>query len=203
MNEWDERMIATYAGEVEWQCYFAILAADRYNECMVRYLQKDFGVREHLEAYSSAQGILTAAAAISKLLWVSMPKDAPADSGMTQEEYSERRSFSLRRASALRSALEVSGNSILQSRQVRNAVEHYDERLDSFYMFKDGPLMDANIGPLKRMTNLPRENILRHLDPDTGEVSVLDKAIRLQDLLAAIDEIGTRAKALKEQSRFA
>jgi hypothetical protein len=103
-----------------------------------------------------AAGITVALAAsgvVSKLLWP-----------ITRD------SWSIRRGRSLRSALAVSDGSALESRDVRDSLEHFDERLDAFsretyntfgsfhwlVMSHRHPLGDSNAMP-----------ILRYIDPET------------------------------------
>lgn len=85
MSPWQKEMTTTYAYEVLWQCDFAVASEQRYE-------QGQFENQDGIEIYSAVQGILTAAASISKLLWVTIPSENPRASGLSDEAYAVQRS---------------------------------------------------------------------------------------------------------------
>lgn len=136
-----------------------------------------------LLCFSGAQGILTAATQISKLLWADTGRDWSA----------ERIAFANERARALRDVIKP--EKLLQQRAVRNAVEHFDERLDQlFYTDPEASVMDSNVIP-KSMVRVDNGTWLRNLDPTTMTYSALDKDVDLNALYRAIESAGSAADA--------
>lgn len=198
--KWQEEMIRTYLIEMMRQRDFALHSANGYIAARKKFKQQKFTYGNSVEMYAAAQALLTAAAQISKLLWVVMPKENPPGSGFSDQEYAAKRTFSLARAKAVRKALNVTDDSILKNRQVRNAVEHFDERMDTHIFTGAGPLVDSNISSINDVDGLLQDSLLRHIDPYTNQISVLDKAIRLKDLWDAVDAIGTTAAARHDET---
>jgi hypothetical protein len=140
-------------------------------------------------AFAAVQSLLAAAAMISKILW--HQSQEPDD-----EAGRARRQFAVDRAKALRSALVLRSVPVLESRKVRNALEHFDERLDGFFMGGHRIVVDQNIGPRESMIVIGGEPPLhlRLIDPARGTISVLEDEVVLQDLYDAISDIGRRAE---------
>ena len=113
----DARHLETYLQEVIHQHRLASIAAEQLNAALQSEVPGATA-----SAFAAAQGILTAAAQVSKLAW--------ADTG--RDWTHERVDFARRRAAAVREVIKPAP--ILQTRAVRNAVEHLDERIDSVYL---------------------------------------------------------------------
>ena len=90
------------------------------------------------------------------------------------------RKRALMRGKTLRSVLgDLKAPSPLEERRVRNSFEHFDERLDQFLdesRSRGRIVADQNIGPIANMiiTNTGPPRYLRHIDPSTGTVLVLE-----------------------------
>lgn len=145
-------------------------------------------------SFTFSQNILAAAANVSKLLWASPPKEKPEWLEVKDADYEEFRTYVLRRAKKLRRVLKVSDDSILKSRRVRNALEHFDDRLDA-HTFLGKPIVDMNWGPLHKMP-FGRDDVLRNLDPATGILSVLSEAVPLGEVFQELDRIHALASGL-------
>ncbi|MBO1267808.1 hypothetical protein [Arthrobacter cavernae] len=191
--EWQHEMIKIYLIEVMRQRDFARHSLDRYISARDNFKADAFTYGDIVEMYAAAQALLTSAAQISKLLWVVMPKRKPSGSGLSDEQYAAKRSFTLARAKAVRKVLNVSDDSILKNRQVRNAVEHFDERIDSHILDGAVQLVDSNVCSVHELGGIDPINMLRHIDPYTNRVSVLDDGTSLTELWSAIQSIGSAA----------
>ena len=88
------------------------------------------------ECFAEIQTVLVAAGIVCSILW---PKPLPSRTGA-------QRSASVRRGKRLRAALAVPDTSALNSRVLRNAVEHIDERFeDHDAKFGAGPYGDFTL----------------------------------------------------------
>lgn len=176
--------LSWYFGEVSRQAGFAQASAITLNGALA-----SDGSDAVLLCFSGAQGILTAAAQISKLLWADTGRDWSA----------ERIAFAHDRARALRDVIRP--DTLLQQRAVRNAVEHFDERLDHlFYTDPKANVMDWNVMP-KSMISIDNGNWLRNLDPTTMTYSALDKDVDLNALYRAVESAGSAADAWSGEYR--
>ncbi|KQZ22314.1 hypothetical protein [Microbacterium sp. Root553] len=154
--------------------------------------------------FAASQMILTGAAQISKLLW------ADTSASWTPE----RTAFAVNRAASLRAI--VKPDPILQGRAVRNAIEHYDSRLDDITLDSSVREEGTHQGPWspddrpKKITAVvdisvskrsefplpvPPENIIwmRHIDHETLEYTALDRSISISAVVDAIRDVSARA----------
>lgn len=144
--------------------------------------QAQFGIAawEHLRAsedrveiWGSVQAMLVAAGVISRLLW-------PTGQGVRA------------RGAALRRMLTVSEDSPLASRDLRDSLEHFDERLDAWaaeFVAASPPpsvIGDSNIGPLNAIEGVDPRHLLRQLDRATW--TLYFRGAR-HDLLPVADEL--------------
>lgn len=90
------------------------------------------------------------------------------------------------RGEQLRSVFEVTESSALFSRDLRNAIEHFDEKLDTY--LADGVvghILPEYIGPFSESTGVP-VHIFRAYYVDTAVFQLLDKRYEIQPI---IDEV--------------
>ena len=85
---------------------------------------------------------------------------------------------------------------MLESRTVRNALEHFDERLDRYFEAGHRMVVDRNIGPKNRLVAIGDKHPLhlRLIDTEAGTVSVLEDDVPSQGLFDAIDDVSNRAQ---------
>lgn len=106
------------------------------------------------------------------------------------------------RACHLRVSLKIDESNPLYSRELRNAIEHFDERLDS-YLSKGivGVVIPEYVGPKPGDGGVPG-HLFRAFFTDVGEFRLLDsehkmdpivtEIIRIKELLEKADENGSR-----------
>ena len=145
-------------------------------------------------AYAAIQSLLAAGALVSKVLWPNPPRFNGVDGTQLDEVWRHR---AIERGRRVRAELLITGIPILESRKVRNALEHFDDRLDD-YLIEQGNrfVVDRNIGPRDRLVRLSdgqSPKFLRHIDPQAGTVSVLDDDLDYRELSAAIADVSARA----------
>lgn len=93
------------------------------------------------------------------------------------------------RGAALRKALSVSDNSPLENRNLRNALEHFDERIDK-YLAKGivGYVFPRYVGPSLEKDGVPA-HIFRAYYLDTGTFEVLGESFEIEGLAQEIIRI--------------
>ena len=118
--------------------------------------------------WASIQNLLTAAANISKACW-----------GQGGKLVEQRR--------PLRESLEVPEDSPLANTDLRNHLEHYDERLDRWYETSQNKNhADFLIGPVGSIQGIVDTDVFRHFDPATGDVIFWGEHYSIPTLATAI-----------------
>lgn len=170
----DDAILSLYMREITFQVYVARSAYARMKDSVA--MPDGGGI---LATFAGIQSLLGAGAMVSKLLWP--PKSA--------------KELGAQRGAALRACLDITDDfSVLRSREVRNALEHFDERLDSFIAEGNYIFVDSNIGLIEMFLRMlpPGTKVLRHVDTSTGDVSVLDSSISINELCDAMVEVEER-----------
>ena len=108
------------------------------------------------------------------------------------------------RGAQLRKVFGITDDSALRSRDLRNAIEHFDEQLD-FYLQDGivGHVLPEYVGPSGEPTEVP-VHFFRAYCVDTGMFELLGKrydlpelsaeVVRVHDLLTAMDRSGSRLR---------
>lgn len=163
-------LLRMHQRQVVFQCHAALNAARQANIALVTQDQYTF--------WASIQNFLTAAANISKACWGSGGK-------LAAERLSLRRSLAL------------ADNSPLANTDLRNDLEHYDERLDRWYKNSARRnYADFNIGPRATAINgVDDGDIFRFFDPETSEVIFWGKNYAMQPLVDEITKLLPVAQA--------
>lgn len=131
--------------QIEHQCRAALLALD--------IAQQGLDAENQHVFWASIQNFLTAAANISKTLWGARARRTEARSD-------------------LRQSLKINEDSPLASTDLRNHLEHFDERLERWYETSERHnFVDFAIGP-KGLTvvGLEETDMFRQYDPETGHI---------------------------------
>ena len=159
-----------------------IYAAEAAYVAYARYEGQCKAGRDHSAAASAIHEALGHAAALSRFFW-------PVRANRLTKARGQR----------LREAFQVSDESPLQARGLRNALEHYDERLDEFLlgdcvgMILPEPL----IGPVDLATD-PVGKVFKLLDPDQGIFVILGEAFQFEPIIAEVGRILERAYELND-----
>lgn len=151
------------------------------------------------EIFLAVQGVLTASALISKLLWMSQPQRRAGCSCPLDPADEERFAQAKERCAALRKALKLKGEPPELSRRVRNAIEHYDDRIDRWIAADDGTVFATGIGPPESIGD-GTYGFMRGFDPATMTAQMRGDSISLPDVMAAIDDLAQRAAGWLEEN---
>jgi hypothetical protein len=135
--------------------------------------------------YRALHSLLTHAGNISKLLWPPGTRDKAQEARMKA------------RAAKLLTDLNLPPDTvqILSDRDLRNHLEHFDERLDTWASHNPAGLIDRNVGPVAMFASLPRNSMLRHYDPATRQFVFAGDAYDIGALVGAVTTVRVRAKA--------
>lgn len=153
----------------------AIVSWERVSECLrmidgevAEHAQIDCATEEILD---SLQNLIARAAALSRYFW-------PARDGKNQEHK--------KRADQLCRAFAVTDESPLKDRELRNCMEHFDERLDH-YLSKliIGYIIPSYVGPAPGQTEVP-QHVFRAYFVDIGTFAILGTHYQIQPI---VDEI--------------
>jgi len=135
----------------------------------------------------SIQGVLVAAANVSKLLWPN-----PRDEHIPY------------RGEMLRQILGVPDDSPLRSRTLRNTFEHFDTRLEDWMLSSERhAFVDENVGPISMLPKVRDEDRHRHFDSTTWTVYFRGKAYELRPMIETLGILGPQAGARAAADRQA
>ena len=187
MDNWTT---AVYVRELVHQAEAAQLAAQEFNASL-----KSPGANGTARAFAAVQSLLAAAAMVSKMLWPK-PSKFRFDGSPLKEAEEAQRKTTLDRGRTLRTALGIKGSTLVESRKVRNALEHFDDRLDRYFEAGHRMVVDRNIGPKNRLAVIGDKPALhlRLIDTEAGTVSVLEDEVPIQGLFDAIVDVSNRAQ---------
>jgi hypothetical protein len=138
--------------------------------------------------YRALHSLLSHAANLSKLLWPAATKDK-AKAAVMQG-----------RAARLLNKLSLQAHiaPILSNRDLRNHLEHFDERLDTWAALNPPGLVDRNVGPLAMLGTFPVAAVLRHYDPIAQIFIFAGDRYHIGELLRTVAEV--RAAAIAARS---
>ncbi len=183
----EKQLLNCFQLEVARQCRWAILAIEDLEEALKGLtsgkLTHEYGMSR---LWMSIQTFLVAVGNISKLLWPS------------QRQIPDR-------GPDLRTSLGVVDTSCLKTRTFRNHFEHFDERLETFFLsLKPGELfyVDANVSPGgidSLATGIDQNKVLRHFDPESWRLIFRGECYELEPLYKEIVELYRKADAVARE----
>ena len=173
-----------YLDEICGQCDFCLAAIAAVKEASGTLLadpaQTFPRLHEYMtEIFRNLHSVAIHAMAVSRILW-------------------PRASRHSRRAAYLRELAGLDTENTLPH-QVRNHLEHFDERLDRWAMNASAGDVDWNVGPVETRQAFAPETVLRWYDPYTSTYWVLDDALEIEPLSAAIHKIRFRAERARQK----
>lgn len=175
-----------YLQEIQAQCRMANIAFDSLSAWPAPYPESrtnEQGAVKTAALFRELHSMLTHAGVISRLLW-------PASSGKGAMDRN-------RRAEALRDLLGLSPSShLLCDRALRDGLEHFDERLDSWTARTEAPpdYWQDCIGPwgVMQTHGAKDHNVMRHYDPSTQHFRFQGKPIHMPTLGQAVKALQLR-----------
>jgi len=169
-----------FQGEVEFQCRVVRAAAVRLNE--KRNTEPDGSVAEPIQRiWDDVETIMVACANLSKIFW-----------GSRGRQEARRR--------PLRDSLGVTDESPLRDTLMRDGLEHFDERLESWYDASNPDhriFVGRIVGPPGSVViDTDDERVFRHFDPSTTLVTFWGHEISIQRLITETERILQLATAV-------
>jgi hypothetical protein len=114
------------------------------------------------------------------------------------------RSQAKRRGRQMREAFGVQDDSLLKERALRDAFEHFDERIDGWFQHnRDRAFADRIVAPPGEIVigQMGPADFMRHFDPTTNVVSVLGDSLELQALVQEVETLVERVAQQHETTR--
>jgi hypothetical protein len=188
----DEHALHAYLREVGTQATFAYNALRGLDNAIARIDDVDQAGATTLraEVFRSIHSCLTHTSNVSRLLWPPPPR---LKKGESQQEL-EARTPRLARANALRAALRLpDAGHPLESRTMRNHLEHFDERLDHWHSNSARRnIMQDYVGPFNAVGGLDIGDRMRSYDPTTGRLHFRDEEFDLVAIAQALEDLVKR-----------
>jgi hypothetical protein len=156
-----------FIGEIVLQSKIAHRAAERLLANRDKF--------DQIEVWCSIQSILVAAGNVSKILWPQKKCAA--------------------RGEKLRKLLNIDQNNLLADRKFRNHFEHYDERIEAWFVENPSAVYrDTVIDPFKSICRQTLANNHRVYDPLTQTLTFRGDSVDLAAVLNELDEIRLKCR---------
>jgi hypothetical protein len=162
-------------------------AADRCIESFERYDAHRESGKPGVDQVSSVHEALGHAGSVSRFFW---------PSGLGGGRSQQLKELAAARAKLLRESYEISDDSPLKDRHLRDSLEHFDERLDKY-------LLTSTAGqymPVPRVgdsTNrAAHEHIFKLLDPERDTFVILDEAFHFASLRHEVTRVLLKSREL-------
>ncbi|MBK7522812.1 MAG: hypothetical protein IPI53_01175 [Saprospiraceae bacterium] len=149
-----------FIGEIVLQSKILFKANDRLSAALE--------ANDQIEIWSSLQSVLVASGNISKILWPS-------------KKYADR-------GASLRKILKIENNNPLSSRTFRNHFEHYDERIEEWFLLHQvGSYIDLSTNP-SLMRSFPRSDH-RGYNSFNNTLKFRDEILDLNEIITVVQQI--------------
>jgi hypothetical protein len=199
----------TYLNEAARQCTFALNAKRGLDNVLGRLRaaawSEDRGKYGtlHAEVFRSIHSLLTHASNVSRLFWPAPPRRK---TGESKAAYRERCACDpkLMRGRDLRDAVGLPQHGhTLRSRQMRDHLEHFDERLDDWQRAsKNMNFFNDYIGPVGGISGVDPTDQMRWFDPTTYHLWFRGEEYDLSAVAAAVEDVRDRiVKIITEPSQ--
>jgi hypothetical protein len=164
-----------------------LYAADRARETFARFDAAVTGEVADATAFALVQEALAHAAALSRFFW-------PTRQGGEHAQARGRK---------LRGAFELDDTSPLRERRLRDAFEHFDERLDRFLLEHDAGTFfpDPRVGD-HALADEPTDKIFKLVDPDAAICVLLGEKFAYEPIRREIDRVLGLAGAVGSGGRL-
>ena len=169
------RKLKVFIDQVHLQCEYALRAYEvwRHSVSHQSELRDNF---YHVEA------LLNACAKVSKLLW-----GVESNTAARMER------------ATLRACLGIGDQAVISRRTVRDDLEHFDERLDSWWESKYRTFVDFQIGTLNLFAGTERDVLtFRAYDPATECILFWGEEICLPRLMAEVSHLHQKSAELQK-----
>lgn len=200
MDEFTKRI---FFGELKTQCRFALNAIGQLSfslqQVSLRELEREKREYFHSEVFRGIHSFLTHTSNVSKILWPGVPKQK---SGESNEQYQQRigKIKKVHRAMELRRELGLPSEHTLKNRQLRDHLEHFDERIDDWGENSENKnFVQDTIGPENTIVGLAKTDMMRWFNPTNGTFLFRGETFSLQDIATAIENLLPMLVAKEEE----
>jgi hypothetical protein len=167
--------------QINRECKFALIAVEQMESALEVVKQaenekddqgfwnlpkRDEGVWQF---WYAIEAFLRATGNLSKIFWPPRALDE------------KLRPMTKKRGEQLRRILEVSNDSPLKNRTLRDHFEHYDERIDEWYAAGRGDVIDSNLYP--RQSLAKRKGYFRNFDPEEWVLFFVGDELALKPMI--------------------
>jgi len=170
----DKLVQKIFIEEIKKQCEFYYIGLERIQEFIdASFIDMNKHKKNMRELWYSLQNILVASANISKILW---PK---------KNKYKDR-------GIELRKLLSVDDNSILKPKLMRNAFEHYDEKIEDWIKTIDTSIyVDSNVGNIDeiKLSNMNKNKYMRNFDTKRMDLTFRDMKYDISKVFDAVAKL--------------
>jgi len=162
-----------------------LYAAKQCQQAFSRYAEARIAALPAEDLIAAVQAAVGHAAALSRYFWPSRTNGKRLDSGSRLRK---------QRGERLRASFQVTENSPLSNRDLRNAWEHFDEDLDRFLLATTaGVFLPSGIVGSHSLADDPLEHVFKLLDPETECLVLLNKKYFFGDIRTEVDRIAAIA----------
>lgn len=173
----DKMIMELFLIEIKKQCEFVLYSVEMMNEYLINRSITD------KQFWYYVQGFLEGTANVSKLLF-----GASRSSSEDREE--------------LREYLGVSEDSIIRNREIRNAFDHYDERIVRWYANSEQKnFVDTTIGPYESIQGVVDSDRFRGYDTKRNVITFRGEELEVQPITDELMRIYNNLLG-KEQSHI-
>ncbi|VVE78232.1 hypothetical protein [Pandoraea sputorum] len=195
---------SVYVGEIGKQCDFASSAYECLSQC-IALLFGSGGTGQNYdvlrkEVFRHSHSFLTHASNVSRLLWPIVTKRRldEVDEVYFARIGTEKKDRYLRGV-VLRELYEGCPLDVLLNRELRDHLEHFDERLDDWRLnSKDRNIASDTIGPENTFSGLAPGDAMRWYDPSESTFRFRGSQYQLPPLMEAIKACHEKSAALKD-----
>lgn len=199
----DDFAKAVFLSELKTQAAMSINAASGLDSVVRRLAEAHHNPalnREilHAEHFRAIHSLLTHLSNVSRLIWPPAYKSRRCDCGKPKLNGKKCGHCLARdRAQFIRDALEIADDDahILESRTLRDHLEHFDERLDAWLATsKNRNMVQDYIGPPNGIVGLDDSDRMRQYNPQDGVFTFRGESFSLVELVAGVRDIQARVE---------
>lgn len=156
-------LLRAFQRQVKFQCECVLIAAQEIDAAMPRH--------DNQALFCALQALLSAAANISKALW-----------GASKKGFADR--------AFLRASLQVADNSPVHLRNMRNHFDHFDARLDEWWITsKRHNMVDMAIMSRTAILGVDDIDRFRAFDPQTGDATFAGDNFNIKEIVSEVQRI--------------
>ena len=175
------------------QVYVVLALMDRQANARPKFVKDSKDYRQGL--LRSVHSFLTHAGNVSKLLWPTNPRR---ERGESKEDYKTQCKETNDRGGHLRRELDISEQHPLKDRTLRDHLEHFDERLDTWSRTSRNHNIVELIGPASAVAGARKSDVIAY-NPATDVYFFRGDEFSVQTLVTAVEQLLSKVKNTLER----